>query len=77
MVALILSEKTVNLWKLKAGIDKQLANIQLATCSHYQHLKRWLWQEKSTPSIWIQKASLSLLAGRIKYLMAVAGKVVV
>jgi hypothetical protein len=66
MVALILSEKTVNLWKLKAGVGKQLANSEVDSRSHYQRLKRWLWQEKTTPGIWIQlaKASLSLLDGQ-------------
>lgn len=66
MVALILSEKTVNLWKLKAGVGKQLGNKAVDSRSHYQRLKRWLWQEKATPGIWIQiaKASLSLLGGQ-------------
>jgi len=66
MVALILSEKTVNLWKLKAGVGKQLGNKEVDSRSHYQRLKRWLWQEKATPGIWIQiaKASLSLLDGQ-------------
>jgi hypothetical protein len=66
MVALLLSEKTVNLWKLKAGVGKQLGNTELDSRSHYQRLKRWRWQEKSTPGIWIQiaKASLSLLGGQ-------------
>ena len=57
MVALILTEKTrgrpaVNLWKLKAGVGKQLANKEVASRSHYQRLKGWLWQEKATPGIW-------------------------
>jgi hypothetical protein len=66
MVALILSEKTVNLWKLKAGVSKQLGNKGVDSRSHYQRLKRWLWQEKATPGIWIQlaRASLSLLSGQ-------------
>lgn len=66
MVALILSEKTVNLWKLKAGVGKNLGNKEVDSRSHYQRLKRWLWQEKATPGIWIQiaKASLSLLGGQ-------------
>jgi hypothetical protein len=66
MVALILTEKTVNLWKLKAGVGKQLGNKEVDSRSHYQRLKRWLWQEKATPGIWIQiaKASLSLLGGQ-------------
>ena len=65
MVALILSEKTVNLWKLKAGVGNQLGNKEVDSRSHYQRLKRWLWQEKATPGVWIQiaKASLSLLNG--------------
>jgi hypothetical protein len=66
MVALILSGKTVNLWKLKAGVSKQLGNTGVDSRSHYQRLKRWLWQEKATPGLWIQiaKASLSLLGGQ-------------
>lgn len=66
MVALILTEKTVNLWKLKAGVGKQLGNTGVDSRSHYQRLKRWFWQEKATPGIWIQiaKASLSLLGGQ-------------
>jgi hypothetical protein len=66
MVALILSEKTVNLWKLKAGVGKQLGNTQVDSRSHYQRLKRWLWQEKASPGMWIQivKASVSLLSGQ-------------
>ncbi len=66
MVALLLTEKTVNLWKLKAGVGKQLGNTRVDTRSHYQRIKRWLWQEKATPGIWIQiaKASLSLLGGQ-------------
>ena len=65
MVALILSEKTVTLWKLKAGVGKQLGNKGVDSRSHYQRLKRWLWQEKATPGLWIEiaKASLSLLTG--------------
>lgn len=66
MVALLLTEKTVNLWKLKAGVGKQLGNTTVDSRSHYQRLKRWLWQEKATPGMWIQiaKASLSLLGGQ-------------
>jgi len=57
MVALILIEKTrgrptVNLWKLKAGVGKQLGNRKVYSRSHYQRLKRWLWQEKASPAIW-------------------------
>lgn len=66
MVALLLTEKTVNLWKLKAGVSRQLGNTAVDPRSHYQRLKRWLWQEKATPGMWIQivKASLSLLSGK-------------
>jgi hypothetical protein len=62
MVALLLTEKTVNLWKLKAGVSRQLGNTAVDPRSHYQRLKRWLWQEKATPGMWIQivKATLSL-----------------
>ena len=66
MAALILSEKTVNLWKLKLEVGKQMGNKQVDSRSPYQRLKRWLWQEKATPDIWSQiaKASLSLLCGQ-------------
>jgi hypothetical protein len=66
MVALLLTEKTVNLWKLKAGVSRQLGNTAVDPRSHYQRIKRWLWQEKATPGMWIQivKASLSLLRGQ-------------
>ena len=66
MVAVILTEKTVNLWKLKAGVGKQLGNREVDSRSHYQRLKRWLWQENVTPGMWIEiaRASLSLLGGQ-------------
>ena len=66
MVALVLTEKTVNLWKLKAGVGRQLGNTAVDSRSHYQRIKRWLWQEKASPGMWIQivKASVSLLRGQ-------------
>lgn len=66
LLALILTEKRVKLWKLKAGVGKQLGNKEVDSPSHYQRLKRWLCQQKATPGIWIQiaKASLSLLGGQ-------------
>lgn len=60
MVALILSEKTVNLWKLKAGVGKQLGNTAVDSRSHYQRIKRWLWQEKATHGMWIPIVQASL-----------------
>ncbi|MES2733075.1 MAG: hypothetical protein V4714_15100 [Bacteroidota bacterium] len=47
LVALILSEKTVSLWKLKGAVGRQLGNTAVDSRSHYQRLKRWLWQEKA------------------------------
>lgn len=66
MVALLLTEKTVKLWKLKAGVSRQLGNTAVDPRSHYQRIKRWLGQEKAAPGRWIQmvKAVLSLLSRR-------------
>ena len=63
MVALILEEKAVNLWKLKSGVGKQLGNSTTDSRSHYQRIKRWLWASQSQKSmlVLILKASLSLL----------------
>jgi len=59
------------IWKLKAGVGKQLGNKQVDSRSHSQGLKGWLWQEKATPGMWIEiaRASLSLLAGQTHCLM--------
>ena len=43
LVALILDQKTLNLWKLKGSVGKLLGNTQTDSRSHYQRLKRWLW----------------------------------
>jgi hypothetical protein len=63
MVALLLEEKTVNLWKLKGSVGKLLGNTTTEPRSHYQRLKRWLWLGKANKSIWIGMlyASVSLL----------------
>jgi hypothetical protein len=63
MVALLLEEKTVNLWKLKGSVGKLLGNTETDPRSHYQRLKRWLWAGESDKSIWINmlKAAVSLL----------------
>lgn len=63
MVALILEEKTVNLWKLKSGVGKQLGTNTVDSRSHYQRIKRWFWASQSQKGMWvvILKAALSLL----------------
>jgi hypothetical protein len=42
VVALLLEEKTVNLWKLKGSVGKLRGNTDTDSRSHYQRLKRWL-----------------------------------
>jgi hypothetical protein len=54
MVALILDQKTVNLWKLKGSVGKLLGNTQTDSRSHYQRLKRWLWQGAGEKRLWVQ-----------------------
>ena len=63
LVALLLEEKTVNLWKLKGSVGKLLGNTTTDSRSHYQRLKRWLWSGKANKSIWIGmlQASVNLL----------------
>ena len=63
MVALLLEEKTVNLWKLKGSVGKLLGNTETDPRSHYQRLKRWLRAGELEKSIWINmlKAAVSLL----------------
>lgn len=39
MVALILEQETVNLWKLKAAVGKQLGTENIDSRSHYQRIK--------------------------------------
>ena len=71
MVALLLEEKTVNLWKLKGSVGKLLGNTATDSRSHYQRLKRWLWSGKGNKSIWIGmlQASVSLLEKKSKCLI--------
>ncbi|MFP4092780.1 MAG: transposase [Cyclobacteriaceae bacterium] len=63
VVALLLEEKTTNLWKLKGSVGKLLGNTGTDPRSHYQRLKRWLWSGASTERIWVGMlhASVSLL----------------
>lgn len=53
VVALLLEEKTVNLWKLKGSVGKLLGNTQTDSRSHYQRLKRWLWPAAEDKAVWI------------------------
>lgn len=53
MVALLLEEKTVNLWKLKGSVGKLLGNTQTDSRSHYQRLKRWLWSAAEDKTTWV------------------------
>lgn len=66
MVALLLEEKTVNLWKLKGSVGKLLGNTETDPRSHYQRLKRWLRAGESDKSIWVNmlKAAVSLLQAK-------------
>ncbi len=41
MVALLLEEKTVNLWKLKGSVGKLLGNTETDSRSHYHRFRRW------------------------------------
>lgn len=71
VVALILDEKTVNLWRLQGGVGKQLGNIEVDIRSHYQRLKRWLWSALEYPHMWvlIVKGAVSLLTKKSKLLI--------
>lgn len=71
MVALILEQKTVNLWKLKGSVGKLLGNTATEPQSHYQRLKRWLWSGAHQKSIWIGmlQGSVSLLEKKSKCLI--------
>ena len=71
MVALILSEKTVNLWKLKAGVGRLLGNTQTDVRSHYQRIKRWLWTAQKQKRMWIVivKHAWNLLGSTSKILI--------
>ena len=54
IVALLLEEKSCNLWKLKGSVGKLLGNTQTDSRSHYQRLKRWLWSGEQQKGIWIE-----------------------
>lgn len=71
MVALVLEEKTVNLWKLKAAVGKQLGTKNVDSRSHYQRIKRWFWESQSQKGMWIVilRASLSLLTKQANVLI--------
>lgn len=71
MAALILEEKTVNLWKLKGSVGKLLGNVETDSRSHYQRLKRWLWAAVHTKRIWIGmlQGSVSLLEKKSRCLI--------
>jgi len=63
IIALLLEEKTTNLWKLKGSVGKLLGNTDTDPRSHYQRLKRWLWSGLDSKKIWLGmlQASVSLL----------------
>ena len=71
MVALLLEEKTVNLWKLKGSVGRLLGNTATDPRSHYQRLKRWLWTAAHTKSLWVGmlQSSVSLLEKKSKCLI--------
>jgi hypothetical protein len=71
VVALLLEEKTVNLWKLKGSVGKLLGNTETDSRSHYQRLKRWLNSELSQKGLWVVllQASGSLLSKKSKCLI--------
>lgn len=64
VVALLLEEKTVSLWKLKGSVGKLLGNTQTDSRSHYQRLKRWLKEGKQGKGLWVEmlRAAVSLLS---------------
>jgi hypothetical protein len=63
VVALLLEEKTCNLWQLKGSVGKLLGNTTTDSRSHYQRLKRWLWSAENHKRIWIEmlRTAVSLL----------------
>lgn len=71
MVALLLEEKTINLWKLKGSVGKLLGNTSTDSRSHYQRLKRWLWSAAEDKGPWtgMLQASASLLKKKSRYLI--------
>ena len=71
VVALLLEEKTVNLWKLKGSVGKLLGNTETDSRSHYQRLKRWLNSGLAQKGLWavLLQASASLLTKKSKCLI--------
>lgn len=71
VVALLLEEKTVNLWKLKGSVGKLLGNTETDSRSHYQRLKRWLNSGLAQKGLWVVllQASVSLLSKKSKCLI--------
>lgn len=63
VVALLLEEKSCNLWQLKGSVGKLLGNTATDSRSHYQRLKRWLWSAEEQKGIWVEllRAAVSLL----------------
>lgn len=63
VVALLLEQKTVNLWKLKGSVGKLLGNTHADCRSHYQRLKRWLRAGEGDKGLWVGllRASAGLL----------------
>ncbi len=61
MVALLLEEKTINLWKLKGSVGKLLGNTTTDSRSHYQRLKRWLWAAANNKGLWIGMLQASVM----------------
>ena len=59
LVALILDQKTPSLWKLKGSVGKLLGNTHTDSRSHYQRLKRWLWQGVGQKRLWVQIVAAS------------------
>lgn len=71
IVALLLEEKSCNLWKLKGSVGKLLGNTATEPNSHYQRIKRWLRLGEKKNGIWVEmlSASVSLLRGKTKILI--------
>ena len=71
VVALLLEEKTVNLWKLKGSVGKLLGNTETDSRSHYQRLKRWLNSGIGQKGIWVVllQASVGLLTKKSRCLI--------
>jgi hypothetical protein len=71
IVALLLEEKTCNLWKLKGSVGKLLGNTATDPDSHYQRIKRWLWSGEKQNGFFVEmlRASVSLLKGKVSLLL--------